>query len=158
MTVDVRPSHLSVPCPCSGASSHRPCVLVVDDEPEVRTVVSRCLESVGYDVRLAGHGREALELIASARPEVVLLDLQMPVMDGWELLDELNRRRLALPVVCITAGSVSRAETRRFGITGWVTKPFNLDDLFCAVAVALQRSESLDAQVSQQLAESHSLP
>jgi CheY-like chemotaxis protein len=109
-------------------------VLVVDDEEAIRQVVAMTLEDEGYVVTTAAHGQEALAQVLQARPDLVLLDLHMPVMDGWAFCAELKRRELIIPIVFMTAGARARDEAARAGVAGSLAKPFNLDVLLDTVA------------------------
>ncbi len=77
-------------------------VLVVDDEETIRTMLDRVL-SPHYEVRLADHGASAVEEIRRGRPDVIILDLRMPVMDGWKFLEWLEKTTLPPPVIVISA-------------------------------------------------------
>ncbi len=127
----------SAPPPSAGAT-----ILVVDDEHDIRTVVRMCLESEGYRVRLAADGRRALELILAESPAAVLLDLNMPLMTGQELLAELRARQVDVPVLFMSAAGRASAEAARCGAAGWVPKPFDLDDLLETVARATRAAAS----------------
>ena len=85
-------------------------VLVVDDDPGNRTILRRTIESCGFDVREAQEGREALSIIAGSTPDPILLDLNMPGMDGFEFMDELHRspQDARIPVIVITAKDLSQ--------------------------------------------------
>lgn len=109
-------------------------VLVVDDTPQIRSLVSIILQSEGYRVTTAANGREALERITEETPDVVLLDLTMPVMSGWELQQVLRARGYAIPVVFMTAGWRAQTEAARHQADGYVAKPFDPDVLVHAVA------------------------
>ena len=102
-----------------------PHVLVVEDEPEMRQVLADMLVRPGWRVTQAGDGVEALELLAAQRPDVVLTDLNMPRMDGMELLLQINERYPGLPVVVLTAfGTVPGAvEAMRGGAFDFLSKP-----------------------------------
>ncbi len=93
----------------------RPVALVVDDDPAARTLITRPLLRSGWEVHAAGNGREGLELLEKIEPSVVLLDLMMPEMDGFEFLDRLRKNEAwrALPVLVITAKTLG-AEERAF--------------------------------------------
>jgi CheY-like chemotaxis protein len=106
-------------------------VLVVDDDDEIRTLVSELLADEGYGVREAAHGREALSLLEGDEaelPSVILLDLMMPVMDGREVLERLaaSERLRAIPVI-ITTAAPDQAEGRTFAAL--VRKPFEIEAL-----------------------------
>ncbi len=109
-------------------------VLVVDDDPAIRRAVGMMLEDEGYDVATAANGREALDQITRSLPSVVLLDLQMPEMDGWQLQRRLRELNLDVPVVFMTAGYRARAEAERHQAAGFLAKPFDMDDLLTTVA------------------------
>ena len=96
-------------------------------------MIAAVLEDEGYGVRLAVHGREALDRIAEHPPQLVLLDLQMPVMSGWELHEELRARHPGIPVVVMTAGGSACTEARRHGADGYLAKPFDLTTLLRVV-------------------------
>lgn len=102
-------------------------VLIVDDNPDVRRVLRMLLEDEGYRVCQAEHGREALTQIAAMSPALVLLDLNMPVMTGWQVLDELRTRRQRVPVVVMSAGRTSQTDAKLPGVSAWLEKPFDLD-------------------------------
>lgn len=92
------------------------------------------LEDEGYRVATAANGRQALERIAEQRPKLILLDLQMPVMNGWELQEQLHRHQPDVPVVFMTAGLRAKAEAERHHAAGYLAKPFDLDELLCLVS------------------------
>ena len=108
-------------------------ILVVDDEPQVVWMLQFSLEAEGYQTLSARDGRAALDEVREHHPSVVLLDIMMPVMDGWAFLEELQ----ALPaderprVIVVSARSSlrDRAKAAELGADAFVTKPFNVDDL-----------------------------
>jgi urea transport system substrate-binding protein len=109
-------------------------VLVVEDDEDVRVIVAMELEALGHEVVQAENGRAALEAIEQARPNLILLDMRMPVMDGWHFASELKRRhgRVA-PIVVLTAAPDARERAREVGADGWLSKPFELAALFDVV-------------------------
>lgn len=109
-------------------------ILVVDDDTGIRRLVEVVLKSEGYAVELAADGRAALEAISRRRPAVVLLDLQMPVMTGWEVHAALRLHGPRVPVVFMTAGYRAQREAETHGADGCLSKPFELEDLLDAVA------------------------
>lgn len=123
--------HNSTAWPPVAAPMH---VLVVDDDAAIRSVIQITLADEGYRVTTATNGREALDRILKDRPAVVLLDLQMPVMDGWRLQASLHELGVNVPVVFMTAGYRARAEAERHQAAGYLAKPFDLDDLLRTVA------------------------
>lgn len=104
-------------------------VLVVDDQPDIRNVIAAILEAEGYRVATAANGREALDRLAAQPPALILLDLHMPVMTGWELHERLVADGLPIAVVFMTAGEQACIEAERCGAAGCLPKPFELDDL-----------------------------
>ena len=108
-------------------------ILVVDDEPQVVWMLQFSLEAEGYQTLSAGDGRAALDEVHEHHPSVVLLDIMMPVMDGWAFLEELQ----ALPaderprVIVVSARSSlrDRAKAAELGADAFVAKPFSVDDL-----------------------------
>jgi CheY-like chemotaxis protein len=108
-------------------------VLVVDDDPEIRAVVADVLTMEECRVETARDGAEALARIEAARPCVVLLDMRMPVMDGWQVAAQLRERGLELPIVVMTAAHDARAWAEEIGADAVLAKPFELDELVATV-------------------------
>lgn len=113
-------------------------VLVVDDDPSIRGLVAEILESEGYVVQTAANGAEALPQILAARPAVVLLDMRMPVLDGWGLARELAARGVKVPVLVMTAARDARHWAAEIEADGYLAKPFELIDLLDAVERFIQ--------------------
>jgi CheY-like chemotaxis protein len=106
-------------------------VLVVDDDPAIRGLVADALRSEGFSVDLAAHGREALEAMRARRPATVVLDLMMPVMDGFTFIEACQKERLCSDVPIVVISAVQDA-LRRMGevpVHACIAKPFDLDDL-----------------------------
>ncbi len=114
-------------------------ILVVDDEPGIRDVVSHLLDDEGFPVTTASNGREALASVRRERPDLLLLDLNMPVMTGWEVLAQLQAAQADIPVVFMTAEYGGRAEAERCRADGYLGKPFDLEDLLLLVARYLRK-------------------
>jgi two-component system, OmpR family, KDP operon response regulator KdpE len=117
-------------------------ILVIDDEPAIVRLVRATLQADGYEVVAAGRGEEALPLLEEERPDLVILDLMMPGMDGFETLRRI-RQQSTIPVIMLTARATD-ADTLK-GLQGgaddYVTKPFNPDELAARVTVVLRRSQ-----------------
>jgi CheY-like chemotaxis protein len=109
-------------------------ILVVDDDPALLEVVTLILNSEGYAVVTASNGMEALTEIERARPAVVLLDMRMPVCNGWEFAQRLHQRGIALPIVAMTAAQDGRQWAEEIGAAAYVPKPFDIGDLVTTVA------------------------
>jgi|GEM_PF-627506 len=120
-------------------------ILVVDDEPDLRDLLSARLLEGGYRVDTAAAGPEALEMIDEAVPDLLLLDLMMPGMDGWEMLRRLRSRPATanLPVIVVTARDTreDRRTGRELQVLETVTKPFDLAELVAEIERTLTDSE-----------------
>jgi DNA-binding response OmpR family regulator len=118
-------------------------VLIVDDEPDVLLLLRINLEAAGYQAVLAADGETALERIADSAPDLVLLDIMMPVMDGWGVLRVLADRSDAPLVVVVSAKSSDRDIVRALtsGAMEYITKPFDPDDLTGVVERVLASSK-----------------
>jgi CheY-like chemotaxis protein len=106
-------------------------VLVVDDDADILSLVRIVLAEEGYDVAVAPNGREALAHLKTNTPHLILLDLAMPVMNGWEFLTAVQGDHLAskTAVVIMTASPRSEESLKRPPVVGYLPKPFDLDDL-----------------------------
>jgi two-component system, chemotaxis family, chemotaxis protein CheY len=111
-------------------------ILVVDDDPGVLEVLELALEAEGYSVVVARNGREALDQAALSRPHLMLVDLMMPIMDGWQFVREVRKvdQLDATPVIVLSAARNIDEMVRDLGVEAVVSKPFNLEDLLELVA------------------------
>lgn len=114
-------------------------VLVVDDDATIREALAIVLAEEGYEVRAAEDGRAALEVLRDWRPDVILLDLMMPVMDGWTFRQEQRRLENAadVPVIVLSGARDARASAEQVGAVAAIAKPFDLDVLLARVAWAV---------------------
>jgi DNA-binding response OmpR family regulator len=103
-------------------------VLIVDDNPDILALLRANLRMAGFGSTEALNGQIALRRIEEERPDLILLDLMMPVLDGWGVLEELRDRPDRPPVIVVTAAESPELMERagRFGVSGYVTKPFNV--------------------------------
>ena len=112
-------------------------VLAVDDSRTLRDMLSDCLTKAGHDVRTARDGAEALEALREYMPDIVITDLNMPVMDGLDFIEaaraEAAGRDLPLLLLTTETGIELKERARRIGATGWLTKPFNSDQILSLV-------------------------
>ena len=108
-------------------------ILIVDDDPSILTTVCEILDLEGYPVETATNGAEALEAVERARPSLVLLDMRMPVCNGWEFARVLKERGVKLPIVVMTAAQDARHWAEEIGADAYLPKPFELPDLLNAV-------------------------
>jgi two-component system OmpR family response regulator len=110
-------------------------VLVVDDDEDMIEALVQLLHDAGYAARSAENGRRALDAVAAQRPALVLLDVLMPVMDGWECARELRARYgRTLPIVVVTAAEHVGERCADVGADHVLPKPFELRDLLALVA------------------------
>jgi CheY-like chemotaxis protein len=111
-------------------------ILIVDDEPHIRATVSAMLQTEGYAVDEAANGADALHAVEHRAPDVILLDMRMPVLDGWGFARELRRRGHRTPIVVMTAARDAARWAREIAAETFVAKPFGFDDLLTAVEEA----------------------
>lgn len=110
-------------------------VLVVDDDSSIRELLSTALEDDGYEVVPATNGQDALSVVERWRPDVIVLDLMMPVMDGWTFAKRL-REIAEIPIVVLSAANDLARHAKTVGAAEVVGKPFDLDQLLPKVARA----------------------
>ena len=112
-------------------------ILLVDDDESIRQVVSLFLTDEGYAIAQAGNGQAALDLLDEFRPDIILLDLRMPVMNGWEFMR--TYRQLPgphAPIIAFVAALRAEQERAEIGAIGLLAKPFDLEELLGAVEQA----------------------
>ncbi len=118
-------------------------VLVVDDEPEIRSLLSDLLGDEGYAVETAGTGAEAIEAIAKELPDLVMMDVKLPDQDGIAVLKQLKREHPDLEVIVMTAfgGSSTAIKAMEHGAYDYVTKPFEVDDLLATLKRVFEHAD-----------------
>jgi two-component system KDP operon response regulator KdpE len=118
-------------------------ILLVDDEPSIQRSLTPLLRSRGYDVDVAGSGRDALRLFAERRPELVVLDLGLPDVEGTEVCRRI-RETAATPIIILSArgGEADKVAALDLGADDYVTKPFGPEELLARIRVWLRRSTS----------------
>jgi two-component system, chemotaxis family, chemotaxis protein CheY len=112
-------------------------VLVVDDDPDIRELLFTALEDEGFEVVPAGNGQEALAIIKTFRPDVIVLDLMMPVMDGWQFANELRARDEGdedIPIVLLSAARDLKTHAKALAAADIIEKPFDLAELLPKIA------------------------
>jgi DNA-binding response OmpR family regulator len=129
-----------------GPVAERARVLVVDDEPIVREVLARYLERAGFDVDLAEDGQRAIDAYETSQPDLVLLDLMLPKVDGLDVFAWI-RERAATPVIMLTArgAEAERIAGLEFGADDYVAKPFSPREVTARVKAVLRRSSDTSA-------------
>jgi CheY-like chemotaxis protein len=118
-------------------------LLVVDDEESVRGLICRILRDNGYAVEAAVDGKDALDKVAAARPDLIILDLMMPELDGWGVVDALRKQGAGHPpILMLTARSDydTFARAVREGVTAFISKPFRLHELLAAARKILDQA------------------
>ncbi|GAC1434749.1 MAG: response regulator transcription factor [Solirubrobacteraceae bacterium] len=122
------------------ADGHR--VLVVDDEPNIAEVVSMALRFQGFDVQTAGSGREALAAVSSFSPHLMVLDVMLPDMEGFDVAARLGAQRTDVPIIFLTARDATEDKVRGLTAGGddYMTKPFSLEELVARVRTILRRT------------------
>ena len=108
-------------------------VLVVDDDPSITGAVRDSLEFQGYRVTTATDGADALRLVETEPPALILLDMRMPGMNGWEFAERFRAMGNGAPVVVMTAAANARRWADEIGADAVLPKPFSLEDLFATV-------------------------
>jgi len=119
-------------------------VLIVDDEPSLLRLLQVTLQGEGYEILLASDGQTALRRIREEEPDVVLLDVMMPVVDGWQVLESLDGLSPRPRVICLTAKTSRRDQAKgwRLGADDYLTKPFPVDRLIELMDEVLARSDA----------------
>ena len=122
--------------------SDEPRILVVDDEPNIVEVVSMALRYHGFEVASAASGHEALAQVAQFRPHLMLLDVMLPDLDGFEVAERLGAQRANVPIIFLTARDATPDKVRGLTVGGddYVTKPFSLEELIARIRTILRRT------------------
>ncbi len=117
-------------------------ILVADDDPDILSIVAMSLEAQGYTVHKAANGREAVDLARANRPDLVLMDMMMPVLSGYEAVGELKADASTrdIPIVGLSAKAMSTDMERAtdVGIDGYITKPFRIAQVLAVIDGYLQ--------------------
>jgi two-component system OmpR family response regulator len=126
-------------------------VLVVDDEPNIAEVVSMALRFQGFAVETAGSGREALAAVRTFKPHLIVLDVMLPDMEGFDVAARLGAQRADVPIIFLTARDTTEDKIR--GLSGggddYMTKPFSLEELIARVRAILRRTGRAAPESSQ---------
>jgi two-component system OmpR family response regulator len=132
------------------SADHR--ILVVDDEPNIVDVISMALRFHGFDVEAAGTGAAAIAAVGSFRPDLIVLDVMLPDMEGFDVARRLGAERARVPIIFLTARDATEDKVRGLTVGGddYVTKPFSLEELVARVRSVLRRAgvgESAEARL-----------
>jgi two-component system, OmpR family, response regulator len=133
------------------ADQHPIRVLVVDDEPNIVDVISMALRYQGFVVESAGNGHDALAAVTDFRPHLMLLDIMLPDMEGFDVARRLGGERATLPIIFLTARDATEDKVRGLTSGGddYVTKPFSLEELVARIRTILRRSGMAEASSSR---------
>ncbi|MDW5593197.1 response regulator transcription factor [Conexibacter stalactiti] len=132
-----------------GDQTHR--VLVVDDEPNIVDVITMALRFQGFEVASAATGAEALQQVLVFRPHLLLLDVMLPDMEGFDVARRLGAERAKVPIIFLTARDATDDRVRGLTLGGddYVTKPFSLEELVARIRTILRRSGVAEAESSR---------
>ncbi len=121
-------------------------VLYAEDEPTLAQIISDGLMQSGYDVTLASDGRQALDLFSTNPPDICVLDIMMPMIDGYSLAEEIRTRNLGIPIIFLSAKSMPEDVIKGFksGGNDYLKKPFNMGELLVRMESLLSRFGSPD--------------
>jgi DNA-binding response OmpR family regulator len=117
-------------------------VLLVDDDSEILSLVQYALEDMGHQVQVCDNGREVLETMRTYKPELLILDVMLPGIDGYSLANQMSENPATkdTPIIVLSALEPSRTMFQKFPqVSSFLTKPFNTDDLMEAVKTALTK-------------------
>ena len=130
-------------------AQHR--ILVVDDEPNIVDVVSMALRFQGFEIESAGNGAEALSAVASFKPHLIVLDVMLPDMEGFDVAQRLGAQRARVPIIFLTARDATDDKIRGLTLGGddYVTKPFSLEELVARIRSILRRSGLAEPESSR---------
>ena len=130
------------------ADAHR--ILVVDDEPNILDVLTMALRFQGFEVETAATGEQALAAAAAFKPQLMVLDIMLPDMEGFEVARRLGAQRAQVPIVFLTARDATEDKIRGLSIGGddYVTKPFSLEELIARIRTVLRRTGQAEADSS----------
>lgn len=125
-----------------------PQILIVDDEPQILRVMKNSLLARGYDVKVASDALEAIELINEKIPDLIILDLMMPKLSGFDLC-KMVRKISKVPIMILSARQLEddKKTALDLGACDYITKPFNLNDLLVRMRVTLRRSSNTEIEV-----------
>ncbi|GII88346.1 DNA-binding response regulator [Sphaerisporangium siamense] len=127
--------------PAPGVGEAR--LLVVDDEPNIRELLSATLRYAGFDVLTASDGREAVQVAERVRPDLVVLDVMLPDMDGFAVAGRLRTAGRRVPVLFLTARDEPTSKLTGLGVgDDYVTKPFSLDEVLARIRAVLRRTRA----------------
>jgi len=126
-------------------------ILLVEDEPSLQETLAYNLQKQGYLVETSGDGRSALDKVRATKPDLILLDIMLPVLDGVEVCKILRREGFQAPIIMLTArdDEIDRVVGLEIGADDYVTKPFSMRELMARVKAQLRRTETIREQLGK---------
>ena len=126
-------------------------ILVVDDEPNIVDVITRALRFQGFEVESAGTGAAALSAVSTFRPDLIVLDVMLPDMEGFDVAQRLGAQRSRVPIIFLTARDATDDKIRGLTLGGddYVTKPFSLEELVARIRTILRRAGLAEPESSR---------
>ena len=123
-----------------------PRILVVDDTDDIREVIAKLLQRKGFDVTTAAGGKQGVVQAASDQPDLILMDLNMPDMDGWQATRTIREEGITTPVIALTAHLMTNEHVRAMesGFNGYQTKPLELDTLLALIKELLSKPKAAE--------------
>jgi DNA-binding response OmpR family regulator len=121
-------------------------VLYAEDEPTLAQIISDGLKSSGYEVQMAFDGQQALQLFESSQPDICVLDIMMPLKDGYTLAEDIRKQKSSVPIIFLSAKSLAEDVIKGFksGGNDYLRKPFNMGELLVRMEALLHRFDSAD--------------
>ncbi len=133
----------------NSAAPHR--ILVVDDEPNIVDVITMALRFQGFEVESAGTGAAALSAVSAFRPDLIVLDVMLPDMEGFDVAQRLGAQRSRVPIIFLTARDATDDKIRGLTLGGddYMTKPFSLEELVARIGTVLRRAGLAEPESSR---------
>lgn len=123
-------------------------VLIVDDEPNIRDLLATSLRFAGYEIQTAANGAQAVSAVTESEPDIILLDVMLPDMNGFSVTKKLRSSGIQAPILFLTARD--EVEDKITGLTvggdDYLTKPFSLDEVVARIQAILRRTKTVDAE------------
>jgi len=128
-------------------------ILIVDDEPNIVELIKSILEFEDYTIRVAYNGVQAIQEVEKKQPDLIILDIMMPEMDGYEVSEKLkqNEQFKDIPIVMLTAKGKTSDMQKGYltGVEGYISKPFNSSDLLEVIKIILNQKEAENNEAAQ---------
>lgn len=125
-------------------------VLIVDDEPNIRDLLATSLRFAGFDIQTAANGTQAVEAVVESEPDIILLDVMLPDMNGFSVTKKLRSSGIQAPILFLTARDETEDKITGLTVGGddYLTKPFSLDEVVARIQAILRRTKAIEAEPS----------